>query len=149
MRYGFLAGILSIGFMVLLYLIDKTWMVKFSKLFSYGLLFISMYKGVSQIVKPNFSIAFRESWVIFVVGSTLFHLALFFMMNYVDDSLYAITQQIASSFLASEDVQEALPEIKVSKLREITFPLVLSFIFPGAVMAGIIAVIKNKDSIID
>jgi hypothetical protein len=147
-RWGLLSAVLSVGFLVLLYAIDKTWMVKFARISAYIIFFIFMFKGVSQVMPAGFSSIFRESWLIFVVGSSLFHLSLYTFMNYVDTGLQTLASQLAQSWLEGEN-QEGVAEVKVSTFREITFPIVASFIFPGTIWAGIVAVIKRKDSFID
>lgn len=147
-RWGLLSAVLSVGFLVLLYATDKTWMIKFGKISAYIIFFIFMFRGVSQIMPAGFSSIFRESWMIFVVGSSLFHLILYGFMNYVDTGLQTLASQMAQSWLDNGNTEE-VAEVKISTFREITFPIVVSFIFPGTIWAGIVAVIKRKDSFID
>lgn len=147
-RWGLLSAVLSIGFLLLLYLTDKTWMVKAGRISSYIIFFMMMMKGVSPENSEGFAPIFKESWLIFVVGSTLFHLALYVFMNQVDPELQIIAQNLAQSWLEN-DTPIPLDDEKISVFREITFPMVASYIFPGTIWAGIISVIKKKDSFID
>ncbi len=149
-RYGLIFGILCLGVMILLYLIDNSWMIKYSKLLAYFILLIAMVKATSAPKMNTFSDVFKTSWLTFVVGSTLFHIGLFLVMNYVDTSLYDLTSQIAEEYISKNDTaQEIVQEVPVSKFRELTFPLVLSFIIPGTVLAVIVSVIKNRNTLID
>ncbi len=149
-RYGLIFGILCLGVMILLYLIDNSWMIKYSKLLAYFILLIAMVKATSAPKMNTFSDVFKTSWLTFVVASTLFHIGLFLVMNYVDTSLYDLTSQIAEEYISKNDTaQEIVQEVPVSKFRELTFPLVLSFIIPGTVLAVIVSVIKNRNTLID
>lgn len=109
-----------------------------------------MVRATSTLSHYTFSNVFKTSWLTFVVGSALFHLGMFVFMNYVDNGLYDLTREIAEQYLSQDgSAQEIVQEAPISKFRELTFPLVLSFIVPGTLFAIIVAVIKNKDTLID
>jgi len=150
LKYGILSGILCMGVMVLLFLIDKSWMIKYSKIIAYLILFITMVRATSNLSQTTFSNVFRTSWLTFVVGSSLFHFGMFILMNYIDTSLYELTREIAEQYLSNNDsTQEITQEAPISKFRELTFPLVLSLILPGTLFAVIVSVYKNRNTLID
>ena len=102
--------------------------------------------------------AFKQGWLVFVIGISIHTAFTFVFYNYVDVSLLDVLKEaqvealdkMAKTFNMSEaDLEKAKSGIENENpfnLKSILIALPVSFLFPGALMAIVIAAIMKKDN---
>lgn len=163
-KYGFIASGLSIGISILLYLIDPEIYLKFNIIPQYIIEIYFMTFVVSIVKEDNggfikFSEAFRSAWLTYILAATLIALFTYLMMNFIDPNLIerlkvlqveAVESVSKWGKLSEEELNEQVEIINSTNPYDIKSiaALPVSFLFPGAIIAAIIAIIKRREPII-
>lgn len=162
-KYGLIAGGLSIVLSIILYFVDSTVYLKYNTIPMYIIQIYFMVYVVSKIKKQHqgfitFNDAFKPAWLTYILSSTIIALYTYVLMNYLDPSLIDMLKELqleafetASKMLKYTDEQkeELLDQLENTNpydLKSIA-ALPISYLFPGAIIALIIALIKRQDPI--
>jgi hypothetical protein len=162
-KYGLIAGGLGILFSLILYYLDSTIYLKFNSFPLYIIQIYFMVYVVSLIKKQNegfitFNDAFKPAWLTYILSSTIIALFTYVLMNFINPSLIEQLKELqveafeaAAKLLkySEEQKEELLGQLENANpydLKSIA-ALPFSFLFPGAVIAVIIALIKRQNPI--
>lgn len=162
-KYGLIAGGLGILFSLILYYLDNTIYLKFNSFPLYIIQIYFMVYVVSFIKKQNegfitFNDAFKPAWLTYILSSTIIALFTYVLMNFIDPSLIEQLKELqVEAFEAAakllkyteEQKEELLGQLENANpydLKSIA-SLPFSFLFPGAIIAAIIALIKRQNPI--
>jgi hypothetical protein len=159
LSYGIIAGVVTIGYYLLLYFTNKE---GFFNLYAWwaGLIpmLLFMVLGTLQLRKKldtlSFSTALQTSFLIFVLSSLLFYIFYYVLLKYLDPEMLAIQQETALKTLERfgqgrgddlEPYEEFYREegLEISLLTVI-FRYVQSLIGGFILSLGIAFVLKNK-----
>lgn len=163
-RNGLFAGVLLMVLSVSFYVIDNIAILLSTRILSYVIVVFFMVKSITatrtvQSGLINIKEAFKTAWLTFVLAGALAAVFTFILYNYVDPGMKLHIKEmqiqgfnyIAEKFTISEqDNQIFLDNIKNNDsfgIRSIAVDLPFSFIFPGALISLILALIMKKESI--
>lgn len=155
-------GVASILFSMVLYLSNPAFLLTWG---SWAGLIITIYfmiKSVNDTKKDNKGFlslgdSFKAGWLAYVLGSFISSVFMYILVNFVDPSLIEIIrstqiealQKVGETFnLSTEQLQEQISVIEETNpfgLAQIALSVPISFLFPGAVIAIIIAAILRKN----
>ena len=162
-KYGLMAGGISIAISIILYLTSQDAYLKYNVFPQYIIEIYFMVSIVSVIKHQNggyikFSDAFKAAWLTYILAATIIALFTYLLMNYIDPglieklkSLQAEAFETASQWIKMSDEElenqlEIIENTNPYDLKSIA-ALPVSFLFPGAVIAAIIALIKKREPI--
>ncbi len=163
-KYGLLTGGISIAISVILYLISQDAYLKYNVLPQYIVEIYFMVSIVSVLKFQNggyinFFDGFKAAWLTYVLAASLIAAFTYLLMNYIDPSLIERLKAIQVEAVEAAAKWIKMPEDDLETQIEIiesTNPydlksianLPVSFIFPGAIIASIIALIKKREPVI-
>lgn len=161
-RSGALLGAATIVFNLIIYLISPKFLVSWG---SWAGLVITIY-FMSKAVKDtrndlrgfiSLSDAFKASWLTYVLGAFLTTVFMFILTNNIDPGLVDVVKQTQIEAIEEVAVFFNIPESQMEEqismiedtnpfgLATVALSLPLSFLFPGAVFAIIMAAIMKKN----
>jgi len=156
-RYGILAGISVILYMLVFYFYDVKVMLGPTVFWSTTLLFIvGMFFAAREERKAREYMTFREvlavAFVTYLVANLFFYDFLYILFNFVDTSLPELQRQVSMEAIEesgfSEYVEEAMEEIEEMPaeftLGQAIFAYLRSAIFGFFLSLGIAGVTRNK-----
>lgn len=160
-KYGLIAGGISIVFSVILYLLNDAVYLRFNIIPQYVIEIYFMSYVVSIIKEQNngfisFNEAFKSSWLTYILAASIISVFTYILMNFIDPGLIEKLKEMqVEAFeltskwlkLTEEDQEKQLEVLKTTNpydLKSIA-ALPVSFLFPGAIIAVVIALIKRKD----
>ncbi len=161
-KYGLVMGVASIIFSMILYLSNPAFLMTWGSWAGMIITVYFMVKSVSDTKNDSggfltLSDSFKAAWLTFVLGSFISSVFLFVLVNFVDPSLIEVIrntqiealQKIGELVSISPDkLEEQISVIKDTNpfgLAQIALSIPISFLFPGAVIAIIIAAILRKN----
>lgn len=161
-KYGYMMGIASIVITMILYFIDSKLMLTAGSWISVIAMVYFMVKAVSATRSDQGGIitlseAFKASWLAFVLGSFISYVFMYILVNFIDTSLIDIiretqieaVKQAAQLFKLPEDLTEeqisTIEDTNPYGLAQLAINIPVSFLFPGAIIAIIIAAIMKKN----
>ncbi len=156
-RYGVLAGISVILYMLVFYFYDKKVMLGPSVFWSTTLLYIvGMFFAAREERKVRGTMTFREvlpvAFLTYLIANLFFFDFLYILFNFVDPTLPELQRQVSMEAIQesgfSEYVEEAIEEIEKLPaeftLGQAIFDYVRSAIFGFLLSLGIAGVTRNK-----
>ncbi len=156
-RYGVLAGVSVILYMLVFYFYDVKVMLGPSVFWSTTLLFIvGMFFAAREERKVREFMTFREilpvAFVTYLIANLFFYDFLYILFNFVDPTLPELQRQVSMEAIQdsgfSEYVEEAMEEIEKMPaeftLGQAIFDYVRSAIFGFLLSLGIAGVTRNK-----
>ncbi len=155
-------GVASILLNILLYFYDPVLLLGAGSWIGLIICIYFMVKSVSVTRSENggflsLSESFKSSWLAYVLGSFISSIFMFILVNYIDPSLIDtiretqidVLKQTGTLFkLSDEQIQEQIATIEDTNpfgLAQIAVTIPVSFLFPGAFLAIIIAAIMKKN----
>ncbi|MBC7885955.1 MAG: DUF4199 domain-containing protein [Saprospiraceae bacterium] len=161
-RNGLILGVASIVFTLGLYLINPKFMLSWGSWAGIIIMVYFMRKSVLDQKKDNKGFislgeGFKMGWLTYILGTVISTLFSFVLINYIDPSLIEILkdiqieaiEQISKSFNMPEDTMqaqiEAIEDTNPFSVASLGIALPISFLFPGAVIAIIIASVLKKN----
>ncbi|MCB9329404.1 MAG: DUF4199 domain-containing protein [Lewinellaceae bacterium] len=160
-KYGIYLGLGLIITSFVCYFISPRFFLTWGSWIGFILYIIMMVMAVKEekfnLGSISFKGAFGQSWLTYVVGTLIATIFAYIMMHFIDPTLMDTANEIAkeaiekmSGFLGEEGVEKALEAIDKQDTYSV-FGFVRSYliglIFPGAIIALIIAAImKNKSA---
>lgn len=161
-KNGIISGAIQAGVMLLFYFISKEMLISFSPMVCFFVYLGFMRQTVLQHKRDNggfisFRDAFKASWLTFIPSSVIVAVFSYLLFNFFDPQLLEIQKEILvdtfekmSSFLPMSDEDydkqlEALSNQNPYGLQSLATGLPLSFLFPGALIAAIMALIMKKE----
>ncbi|MFK7808218.1 MAG: DUF4199 domain-containing protein [Saprospiraceae bacterium] len=101
-KYGIIAGVATVGYMLLFYLIDRTLILNMKVYWSSLLIyFICMYKACMEIRSSHenevlhLKDAIRASFITFLIANAIFYIFYYILLNFVDPDLVKLQVEIA------------------------------------------------------
>lgn len=163
LRNGLIMGLGCIALTLVFYFISPSMMISWGSWISYAVILFFMYKTIKDIRDDNGGFislgdGFKNSWISYIIGMTLSSLFSFVLIKYIDTSLLDIIREeqvkalekMGSMFnLPEEDLQKQIEAIEsTNPFSPATFLLgiLVSFIFPGSLIALIMAAIMKKNN---
>ena len=160
-KYGLMAGGISIVFSVILYLLNDGVYLRFNIIPQYVIEIYFMAYVVSIIKERNngfisFNEAFKSSWLTYILAASIISVFTYILMNFIDSGLIEKLKEmqveafeLTSKWLKlnEEDKEKQLEILRTTNpydLKSIA-ALPVSFLFPGAIIAVVISLIKRKD----
>ena len=160
-KYGLMAGGISIVFSVILYLLNDGVYLRFNIIPQYVIEIYFMAYVVSIIKERNngfisFNEAFKSSWLTYILAASIISVFTYILMNFLDPGLIEKLKEmqveafeLTSKWLKlnEEDKEKQLEILRTTNpydLKSIA-ALPVSFLFPGAIIAVVISLIKRKD----
>lgn len=160
-KYGLMAGGISIVFSVILYLLNDGVYLRFNIIPQYVIEIYFMAYVVSIIKERNngfisFNEAFKSSWLTYILAASIISVFTYILMNFIDPGLIEKLKEmqveafeLTSKWLKlnEEDKEKQLEILRTTNpydLKSIA-ALPVSFLFPGAIIAVVISLIKRKD----
>ena len=140
-------------------------MLSWGSLLGTAVVIYFMYKAVSATKIENGGLislgeAFKSGWMVYIIGTVISTIFSFILMNYIDPSLLDLMREtqleaiekMSSLFNLPEEAREAqvtaIEEANPFGLGTLAMAIPISFLFPGAVIAIIMAAImKKKDEL--
>lgn len=161
-RFGLMIGVASILLNILLYVYDPILLLGAGSWIGLIICIYFMVKSVSVTRSENggflsLSESFKSSWLAYVLGSFISSIFMFILVNYIDPSLIEsirdaqidALKQTSQLFNYSENqLEELISAIKDTNpfgLAQIAVTIPVSFLFPGAILAIIIAAIMKRN----
>jgi len=162
-RNGFYMGLGCVALSLIFYFISPAVMISWGSWISYLVVVYFMYRTISEIREENGGFislgdGFKNSWISFIIGMTLSSLFSFVLINYIDPSLLDIIREEQIKALEKmgdlfnmpeEDLQKQIAVIEeTNPFNPATYilGLLVSFLFPGSLIAVIIAAIMKKNN---
>lgn len=160
-KYGLIAGGISIVFSVILYLLNDAVYLRFNIIPQYVIEIYFMSYVVSIIKEQNngfisFNEAFKSSWLTYILAASIISVFTYILMNFIDPTLIEKLKEMqVEAFeltskwlkLTEDDKEKQLEVLRTTNpydLKSIA-ALPVSFLFPGAIIAVVISLIKRKD----
>lgn len=161
-RFGLMIGVASILLNILLYVYDPILLLGAGSWIGLIICIYFMVKSVSVTRSENggflsLSESFKSSWLAYVLGSFISSIFMFILVNYIDPSLIEsirdaqidALKQTSQLFNYSENQLEelisAIKDTNPSGLAQIAVTIPVSFLFPGAILAIVIAAIMKRN----
>lgn len=160
-KYGVYLGLAVIILTLIFYFVSAHFMLSWGSWVSYVVMITMMVMAVKEqrALDDGFAslgTAFKTSWLTFVIGSTIASLFSYVLIKYIDPSLMETMKDIQmealekmSGFLGEDGLEKAQEAIESQEdvLTPVTyiFGIVFSYIFPGALLAIIIAAIMKNN----
>ncbi|MBK9150342.1 MAG: DUF4199 domain-containing protein [Saprospiraceae bacterium] len=159
---GMLYAAATILITLALYFTDAGIMMKYSSWIVYLAALYFMVLAVQNTRNDNggyiaLSEAFKQAWLVFVIGISLHSAFSYVLYNYIDSSLLDVLREtqmeslekMAKTFKMDEEtLNKAKAEIEAENpfnLKALLIALPVSYLFPGSLMAIVIAAILKKD----
>lgn len=156
-------GLASVIFTLVLYFIDPKFMLSWGSYAGFLITLYFMIKALSNTRKDSQGMltlgeGFRAGWLTYVLGSVISSVFMYIMVNHVDPSLIdtlktiqiEAIEKVGTLFKLPEDqLQEQISVIEDTNpfgLAQVALALPFSFLFPGALIAIIIAAIMKKNA---
>ncbi len=161
-KNGLIMGVASIVLSLALYLINPKFMLGMGAWLGYAVVIYFMYKTIAEVRADNNEIislgsGFKASWLSYIIGTIISTIFSFILMNYIDTGLLDLMREtqieaiekMADMFNLPEDVREeqiaAIESANPFGLGTLAMMIPMSFIFPGALIAVIMAAIMKKE----
>jgi hypothetical protein len=162
LKNGLISGGVQVGVMVLFYFISAIMLISFAPMVCFFVYLGFMRQTVVQYKREkggyiSFKDAFRASWLTFIPGSVILAVFNYLLFNFMDPHLLEIQREILvetfekmATFLPMSDEEydkqlELLNNQNPYGLQSLATALPLSFLFPGALIAAIMALIMKKE----
>lgn len=160
-KNGLWCGLGQILLSLVLYFVNAEFMLSWGSLLGYVFIIYFMQKAVADTRMDHkgfitFGEAFKAGWLTYILGSVLITIFTFVLMNYIDPGLLEklkVTQVEALEkmgellHIPEADLEEQISAIEDTNpfgITTIAYALPFSFIFPGAMIALIMALIMKK-----
>lgn len=159
-KYGLWAGIISIIVSVILYFLDKDVYLSFNVIPQYIIQIYFMVYVVSLVKRNNndfitFNEAFKSGWLTFILSTTIIALYTYLLFNHLDTSLNDQLKLMQEDAFATASkwikLTEEQRELQLDLIRNSNpydlkslAALPVTYMFPGAIIAAIIALIKRN-----
>jgi hypothetical protein len=161
-KYGLMMGVASIILNVILYLYKPSLLLEAGSWIGLIIMIYFMVKSVSATKSENsgylaLNESFKSAWLAYVLGSFISSVFMFILVNYIDptlidtirDTQIAVLKQTGQAFnLSEKDIDDQISTIEDTNpfgLAQIAVSIPVSFLFPGAILAIIIAAIMKKN----
>jgi Protein of unknown function (DUF4199) len=162
-KYGFVMGLASIIFSLILYFADPTLLVTWGSWVGIFIALYCMVKSVNDTKTENggflsLSDAFKAGWLVYVLGSFISSMFMFVLINYIDPTLIETIralhveafQKVGQTLnMSPEQIETQISVIKETNpygLAQLAISIPTAFLFPGAILAIIIATILKKNN---
>lgn len=109
-KYGTMAGVTLIGYLLLFYFYDKNIMLGTSVRWSAFLIYAGyMFLGASKVVREDFQVVLRTAFGIFIVTNVFYYLFDYALFNHLDTSLINIDKKIMEDYFVpnAKTIEEA------------------------------------------
>ena len=160
-KNGILMGVASIAYSLICYFINPKMMLNGWAFLGYIIIIFFMYRGPVEARKNGngilkFGEALKISFLVYVLGTLISSIFVFLMFNYIDTSLNEVLREIQIEqtefmvkLMGGEDQLDLIQDqIEQQDMQMTPSVMVLGYlvnlIFPGFVMALIIAAITKK-----
>ncbi len=158
-KWGLIAGLGVMITSLLFYLVNVNWFFSISSYVSWIVYIACMVFAVKDMRGKHgfisFKDAFSTAFIVYAISSLMYFIFYYLMFNVIDPGLAEIQQEIAreamesfSSFMTEEQIEEAMARVEDQSMNIGTLGVgyLFNLIFPGAIMAAIIAIILKKDN---
>ncbi|KXK38195.1 MAG: DUF4199 domain-containing protein [Saprospiraceae bacterium] len=163
-KYGLMAGFVQIAVLLILYFIDSVFLLTYGSVFEYVVFIYFMVKAINFIKLRNenyisFPLAFRTGWLTYILAISITSVFTYILLNHIDVSLGDQLKQLQlEAFEKTADLFKLSEEEKARQLdyiennnpndiKSLAYSLPVSFLFPGAVIAVIVALFKKKERV--
>jgi hypothetical protein len=160
-KNGFFMGLASVVFTQGLYFVNPKSMLTWGSYAGFLITLYYMIKAVRDTRTDNkgvltISEGFRAGWLAYVLGAFISSVYMYILVNHVDSTLITTLKEIqieaietAGTFfkLPEDQLQEQISVIEDTNpfgLAQVALAIPFSFIFPGALIAIVIAAIMKK-----
>lgn len=159
-KYGLYIGLANAVITLLAYFINPEWMFGFTLQIALIIFnIVLMVMAVNEYRDANegyilFKEGFKAAWLTFIIGVTIVNIFSYLLYNYIDPGLIDVAKEKTmeaiekmGSFMGEDAMEASLEEIANSNpfgLPKVLLGILISFIFPGAVLAAIIAAVKVR-----
>ena len=161
-KYGLMMGVAAIIFSLMLYLANPSFLVTWGSWAGLVITIYFMIKSVNDTKRDNKGFlslgeAFKAGWLAYVLGSFISSVFMYILVNFFDPTLIDVIRQTQIEAMQKvgetlnfppEQLKEQISMIEDTNpfgLAQIALSIPISFLFPGAVIAIIIAAIVRKN----
>ena len=159
-KWGLIAGLGVMISSLLFYLVDVNLFFSVSSYLIWIVYIVCMVFAVRDQIKAqkgfiSFKEAFSTAFVVFVLSSLMYYIFYYLMFNVIDPDLLDIQREMTveamealSGFLSEEQMEEAIAKATSQDvgIGTVSMAYLISLIFPGAIIAAIIAAIMKKNN---
>ncbi len=148
-KYGLLAGVLAIGYLLLFYLVNRALILNPAVYWSSVLFYlVCMYKACLSARSGyggllTFSDGLRTAFTVFLIANLLFYLFYYLLFNYIDPDLVALQEASFRQFAEMMNPEEARPMLEAMEKQgfEMTLTATLFGYAKGAIGGFVLALI--------
>jgi len=162
-RNGLISGAVQVAVLVLFYFISTLMLISFASIVCFFIYIGFMRQTVLQYKRDQdgyitFKDAFKGSWLTYIPGTVIVVVFNYILFNFIDPGLLEMQKEIAldafeamSKYLpmSDEDYDKQVAVLESQNpysLYSLAIGLPVSFLFPGALIAAIMALVMRKEN---